>query len=451
MIVKCPNDSCRESIAIDKIAEGRDYACPSCGMVISLPVQPALAAAGPPTTLPPAGRTIQKSQPKKMGDYEIRGELGRGGFGIVYHGYDPNLEREVAIKVLTQKALDTPVAIERFKFEARVAAKLNHPHIVQVFQLGTHEGRHYIVSPFIRGKTLASIIPENGLEPGRAVEHVLQLLDALAYAHARGVLHRDIKPHNALLDESGALYLTDFGLAGLVGHHEMTKTGTQLGTPSYMPPEQCKGDLKAIGAASDQYSVGVVLYELLTGHKPFEGGPVVAILYNVMNTPPPAPSELRPGLDARLNAICLRALAKEPKDRFTDCQAFADALSAWKPGTTPRRQVPPPPPPLGTPAKPPSGSGTVRGRIPAADILDGLPADEPPPRKQPLRADPQVAADASPEVPSVRYWTWVYLLATILGLILLVAIVVMVVIGTRNGADRRPGMIDLRERAPRRK
>src|SRR5262249_18315257 len=148
----------------------------------------------------------------------------------------------------------------------------------------------------------------------RAVRLVIQLLDALAYAHERGVLHRDVKPANAMLDAADKVFLMDFGLAGLVGQDEgrMTQDGTVMGTPSYMAPEQARGGVNGVGPAADQYSAGGVLYELLTGHLPFEGGPSQVVLYNVINTQAPALSTWRPGLDPGLEAICLRALSKDP-------------------------------------------------------------------------------------------------------------------------------------------
>jgi serine/threonine-protein kinase len=287
----------------------------------------------------------ESKPPAAIGPYQVRRELGRGAFGVVYQGYDTALDREVAIKVLNQSALDSKNAVERFLREARVVAKMHHNHIVPVFQLGEYEGRYYIASKFIPGQTLSDAIPDNGMQPEKAVELVLQLLDALAYAHDQNVMHRDVKPANALLDQTGQLYLTDFGLAGWVGQAKMTRAGTKLGTPSYMAPEQAEGKTEETGSASDQYSAGVVLYELLTNHLPFEGGPLAALLYNVAHTPPPPPSEWRRDLDPRLEAICLKALAKKPSDRYPSCRDFAAALRRWQAGPrTPARRATPPVP-----------------------------------------------------------------------------------------------------------
>ncbi len=175
------------------------------------------------------------------------------------------------------------------------------------------------------------------MEASRAVRLVLQLLEALAYAHERGVLHRDVKPANIMLDDHDHLWLMDFGLAGWVGQGEgrMTQDGTVMGTPSYMAPEQAAGQVQRVGPASDQYSAGVVLYELLTGALPFEGGPMPVLVYNIIHTGPPRPSQWRADLDPALEATCLKALAKSPEDHFADCRAFGDALRAWQAPPTP--------------------------------------------------------------------------------------------------------------------
>src|SRR5205807_1426879 len=208
------------------------------------------------------------------GRHQARGKLGTGAFGTVYRAYDPHLDREVALKVLRPEALSSPQAVERFRREARAAAKMHHPHIVPVYDAGEHQGQHFIASAFIHGRTLASAIPEDGLHPRRAAHLAAELAEALAYAHEQGVLHRDVKPANALLDGDDTLYLADFGLAGWAGQagSRLTQAGSVMGTPAYIAPEQALGDTPHVGPAADQYSAGVVLYELLTGQVPF-GGP----------------------------------------------------------------------------------------------------------------------------------------------------------------------------------
>jgi serine/threonine protein kinase len=267
--------------------------------------------------------------PATIGPYQVSREVGRGAFGVVYQGLDSALSREVAIKVLNRSAIGSTRAVERFLREAKVVASLHHNHIVPVYQLGEHEGGFYIASRFIRGATLADVIPEQGMPARRAVELMLQLLDALAYAHEQGVIHRDVKPDNALLDEKGHLHLTDFGLAGWVGQAKMTREGSVLGTPSYMAPEQAQGNQDQIGAAADQYSAGVVLYEMLTGRCPFEASLIEVLIHNVIHLPPPPLSLYSADLSPPLQAICLKALAKRPEDRFADCRTMAGALREW--------------------------------------------------------------------------------------------------------------------------
>jgi serine/threonine protein kinase len=327
--VVCPK--CRKPLSVGDDLAGRGLRCPACGASF----RP--ASSGDSGAKRPAAATARREAgaaelPAKIGTYEVRKQLGRGAFGVVYLARDPALDRDVAIKVLNRDALASTKAVERFKREARVVGQMHHNGIVPVYQLGEQDGAQFIVSRFIPGKALSEVIPEDGMEPGRAVDLVVQLLEALAYAHDMDVLHRDVKPANAILDEKGQLYLMDFGLAGWVGQEtgRMTQDGSVMGTPSFMAPEQAKGDVRRVGPAADQYSAGVVLYELLTGHLPFEGGPMQAIIYNVINTQAPPLSEWRNDIDLRLESICLTALAKLPEHRHPNCRDFADALRDWR-------------------------------------------------------------------------------------------------------------------------
>jgi serine/threonine protein kinase len=341
-LIACPNPACRQTLSIRTEAGGGIRRCPYCATTfrarastrghtdtVGSPAAGALAA---------GTYAARNDRPAAIGSYQITGELGRGSFGVVYQGFDGALKRDVAIKVLQRSAIGSARAVERFLREAQVVAGMHHPHIVPVYQLGEHEGGYFIAARLIRGPTLGDLIPEHGLPAARAVELILQLLDALAYAHEQGVVHRDVKPENVLLDEEGQLYLTDFGLAGFLGGAQMTQDGALLGTPAYMAPEQTRGRQSEVGASADQYGAGVVLYELLTGHHPFEGGPLSVLIHNIVHTPPPLLKELRPDLDPPLQAICLKALAKKPQDRFPDCRDMARALSDWRAG----RQAPPP-------------------------------------------------------------------------------------------------------------
>ena len=299
--------------------DGPAARCPSCGEPVPSP-----AAAAAPARDP--------SLPETIGTYQVRKELGRGAFGVVYRAHDPALRREVAIKVLNRDALSSPKAVERFLREAQVVAQMHNAHVVPVYQLGEQDGAHYIVSKFIEGPVLSSVV-EDGMDSERAVRLTLDLLEALSCAHDDGVIHRDVKPSNAVLNGKDQLLLMDFGLAGWVGQDagRMTQDGTVMGTAAYMAPEQALGDIASVGPAADQYSAGVVLYELLTGRVPFEGSKIQVLLYNVIHTPPPPPSSWRP-VDAELEDIVLKALAKKPGDRFPDCRAMARALRAWQDG-----------------------------------------------------------------------------------------------------------------------
>ena len=321
-IVLCANPACTARLSVADDMVGRPVKCTKCGTAFT-----AFASSvgiSPPT----ASKT--SPLPKTVGRYQIRAKLGAGAFGTVYRAYDPQLDREVALKLLNPDTLSSQQAVERFQREARAAARLIHAHIVPVYDAGQHDGHPFIAAAFIPGRTLSDAIPVGGLDPRQAVALVIQLADALAYAHEQGVLHRDVKPGNIMLDAKDRLFLMDFGLAGWLSQEEtrITSVGAAMGTPSYMPPEQAIGDLDLIGPASDQYSACVVLYELLTGRLPFEG-PAPIVIYHVLNTAPKRPSQHRQGLDSRLEMICLKALAKRPQDRYPSTEAFAFALRDW--------------------------------------------------------------------------------------------------------------------------
>jgi serine/threonine protein kinase len=302
------------------------------------------------------GRTVRCQQCQTsflalvIGRYQIWEKLGSGAFGTVYRAFDPHLEREVALKVLRPEALDSPQAVERFQREAVVAAGLRHPHIVTVFDFGEHDHQHFLVSDFISGSSLSSAIPPRGMEPRRAAGLTVQLALALDHAHQHGVLHRDVKPANILLDNQDNLYLMDFGLAGWTepSSVRLTRSGMLVGTPAFMAPEQASGAVEQVGPAADLYAAGVVLYEMLTGQPPFAGR-IEAVIYHVIHSPPPPPSQYRPGLSPQLEAICLKALAKNPKQRHANGQEMAEALRGWlatqepTPPATENRVTPPRP------------------------------------------------------------------------------------------------------------
>jgi tRNA A-37 threonylcarbamoyl transferase component Bud32 len=272
----------------------------------------------------------------ELGRFRIVSVLGEGDHAIVYRAYDPVLERDVALKVPRQGILKTPKTVERFLGEARALARLRHPRIVPVYEAGCVGERHYIAMALIEGRSLAEEQAECPIGLNRSVEVIAELAEALAYAHAQGVVHRDVKPPNIRVDDDGAVYLMDFGLAYRPDSGEVPlPPGMILGTPAYLAPEQAEGKQTNVLPASDQYSLGVVFYELLCGRPPFCGPPSY-VLFHTIHQPPTSPRTVARGVPRSLAAICLKALAKRPDQRYSSCQAFADALWQWLRGETRR-------------------------------------------------------------------------------------------------------------------
>jgi eukaryotic-like serine/threonine-protein kinase len=258
------------------------------------------------------------------GRYRLLGRLGSGGMADVWCAEDTMLDRRVALKFLHERFAQDEQFVERFRREASAAAGLQHPNVVGVFDRGTYDGSHYIAMEYVEGAALNDLI-ERGLSVGEAVEIVRQVLAGARYAHANGIVHRDLKPQNVLVDAEGRARVTDFGIAR-AGVSEITQTGSVLGTAQYLSPEQAQG--LPVTAASDIYSVGVLLYEALTGRVPFEAeSPVTVALKQVSERPRP-PSELNPAVSRALDAVVLKALAKDPANRFASAEEFMAALDA---------------------------------------------------------------------------------------------------------------------------
>jgi eukaryotic-like serine/threonine-protein kinase len=258
------------------------------------------------------------------GRYKVISRVGSGGMADVYLAEDQLLGRQVAVKLLHHHFAEDQEFVERFRREASSAAGLSHQNIVGIFDRGEWEGTYYIAMEYVAGRSLKTIVREEGaLDPGRAIDLVVQILRGARFAHRRGVVHRDLKPHNVILDEEGRARVTDFGIAR-AGASDMTLTGSIMGTAQYLSPEQAQGYM--VSGASDLYSIGVILYELLTGVVPFDGETAVAIAFKQVSAQARPPSEVNPSVPPALDAVVLRALAKDPAQRYADADEFIAAL-----------------------------------------------------------------------------------------------------------------------------
>lgn len=257
--------------------------------------------------------------------YEIQSRLGDGGMATVFGGTDRVLGRRVAIKVLSPHYARDRKAVERFRREAQAAAGLNHPNVVSVFDTGSDDGVHYIVMEHVEGRTLADVIGEEGaLPPGSAATIAVDVCRALASAHEKGMVHRDVKPGNVLLASDGGVKVTDFGIARVASGEPLTVTGSVMGTASYLSPEQARGG--EVDERSDVYSLGCVLYEMLTGAPPFDGETPLAIAYKHVEEDPVPPSSVNPGVPSELEAVVRKAMSKDPADRFASAAEMARDL-----------------------------------------------------------------------------------------------------------------------------
>jgi serine/threonine protein kinase len=267
------------------------------------------------------------------GRYRVSARLGSGGMADVYLAHDTLLGREVALKLLHHRFSEDQEFVERFRREASSAAGLSHPNVVAVFDRGEWDGTYYIAMEYLPGRSLKAVVREHGpLSPPDAIDIVVQILLAVRFAHRRGIIHRDIKPHNVILDEEGRAKVTDFGIAR-AGASDMTLTGSIMGTAQYLSPEQAQGH--AVSETSDLYAVGVVLYELLTGSVPFEGDSAVTIALKQVSAVPIPPSSRNAEVSPALDAVVMRSLAKDPLARFASADEFIAALQQSREGISP--------------------------------------------------------------------------------------------------------------------
>jgi serine/threonine-protein kinase len=260
------------------------------------------------------------------GRYELEKLVGSGGMSNVFRAHDRLLERTVALKILHEQYTRDEDYVERFRREARAVAQLAHPNIVTVIDRGEQDGRQFIVFEYIDGENLKELVARGPLDPQDAIPLALQVARALSFAHERGLVHRDVKPQNVLLNDDGQAKVTDFGIARSLDVHGVTQTGTVLGTSDYIAPEQARG--QKVDPKTDIYSLGAVLYELLTGEVPYAGDNFVAVAMRHVNEPPPSVLDRRPDCPLRLDLAIQRAMAKDPDERYGSMDEFCTELEA---------------------------------------------------------------------------------------------------------------------------
>jgi serine/threonine protein kinase len=275
---------------------------------------------------------LQDPLPEEFGRYRIMKMLGQGGMGVVYLARDTQLDRDVALKVPHFDADRGPKLLDRFDQEARAAARVHHPNICPIYDVGEIDGKRYLTMAFIDGAPLSKVLRKGKRPSARQVAHLIRKLAlAVHEAHQCGVIHRDLKPANVMIDRRGEAFIMDFGLARRYRTEDphLTRVGATMGTPTYMAPEQCRGQRQALGPACDIYSLGVILYELLAGRPPFSGDDALAVVSQVLLDEPAPPSARRPDTDPELERICLRAMAKKADQRYPSASALAAELTAY--------------------------------------------------------------------------------------------------------------------------
>src|SRR5438445_790827 len=298
------------------------HSCGACLLETGLGPDEPVAGGGDP------GRPIPMLM--DFGDYELLEQIGRGGQGVVFRARQKSLNRIVALKVIGLGNWATEAHLKRFRLEAEAAAKLEHPGIVPIHEVGERDGSCYFSMKFVEGGQLDEVVRREAMPIRQAVELIAKVARTVHFAHKHGILHRDIKPGNILLDAKGEPHLTDFGLARLVeSESTVTRTMEVLGTPSYMAPEQAVGNNAAVSSATDVYGIGAVLYQLLTGHPPFAGGTTYETIKLLLDTEPRQPRLLNPKVDRDLSTICLKCLEKDPRSRYSSALELAEDLERW--------------------------------------------------------------------------------------------------------------------------
>lgn len=367
--------------------------------------------------------------------YRLIELLGEGGMATIYRAHDERLGRDVAVKLLRPEYGRDAAFVARFRQEAQSAASLSHPNIVSVYDFGTDEAGPFIVMELLDGEDLQTLLAERGsLPPAAAARIAQQVADGLGAAHARGIIHRDIKTSNVFLDRTGKAILLDFGIAHALSQAQLTLPGTTLGSVHYFSPEQARGE--PLTTASDIYSLGLVLFEMLTGQRAWKGDSAAAIAVARLTGEAPAPSSLRPGVPPALDAIVRRALAREPSQRFTSASAFSQALARFL--ADPHAAALPLPAALVDPSATVVGAavatpmrGTASGR-PAVVGAAAQPAARPPARR-PIEIDEEEDEDEGGAGP----WAWA---AALLGLLILLVAgaLIFLVLGGRGGPSPSP-------------
>jgi serine/threonine protein kinase len=278
-----------------------------------------------------ARQTLTVGVGQQFGEYELLAEIARGGMGVVYRARQTTLDRVVALKMILAGRLANPDDVARFHTEAEAAAKLKHPNIVPVHDVGASDGQHYFTMDYIEGRSLDQKVVQGPLPGKAAARYVRILARAVHYAHKQGILHRDLKPSNVLIDMDDEPHITDFGLAKRLGHENsgQTRTGAILGTPSYMAPEQAQGKTALLGPAADVYSLGAILYELLTGRPPFRAETPLDTVMQVIDHQPVPPRLLNPKIDHDLETICLKCLEKDIEMRYASAEELGEDLQRF--------------------------------------------------------------------------------------------------------------------------